>query len=237
MNDPIDDLEAHLTRAALRRPAARMHARRWRWAAGLVIALSVSVPAAASVDLLDRLVRAGPPAPRDSAPASTPAVAARTSAADGAALGVATYRNAEGHLCAAFGHADARGRLVDRRGTEIPFKEAGNCTMRPDPAAVNVTSQFDDPTTPGNERSLIVWGLAADDVDEIYFNDRGLVSRPGRDGAFIVRLPADHGKVVLTLRRSDGTEQKLSLPSPPDLDDLNRRLKSGEIPRHHVGGP
>lgn len=54
MTDPIDDLEVKLTDAAQRRLAARVRRHRWRWGAGIVVALGVSVPAAASVDGLWR---------------------------------------------------------------------------------------------------------------------------------------------------------------------------------------
>lgn len=238
MNDPIDELEANLTQAARRRQAVRTHSRRWRWAAGVLIALGVAVPAAASVDLLHRvgISSGGPP---ESTPASTPAVAAQTAAAGGADLGVATYRNADGRLCAAFGHVGANGQLVDRTGAETPFRDGGDCTMRRDPVAVRVASQFDDPSTPGDDRSLIVWGLAADNVEkiEIIVGEHHRVTAPGRDGAFIVSTPRTQVEVVLTLRRSDGNEHKLTLPAAPNLDELNSRLKKGEIPRHQPGGP
>ena len=205
---------------------------------GVVVALGVCVPAAASVYLPDR-VGVGSGGPPDSTPASTPAVAAQTEAAGGGELGVATYRNADGRRCAAFGHVGADGRLVDRTGAEVPFHDGGDCTMRRAPVAVHVGSQSNDPTTPGNDRSLIVWGLAADDVEEIEIavGDERRVTRPGRDGAFIVSTPPTHGEVVLTLRRSAGNQHKLTLTPAPNLDELNRRLKNGEIPRHEPGGP
>ena len=238
MNDPIDDLEAKLTQAARRRQAVRTHSRRWRWAAGVVVALGVSVPAAASVDLLDRVgVRSG--GPPDSTPATTPAVVARTGAAGRGELGVATYRNADGRLCAAFGHISAEGRLVDRTGAEIPLREGGDCTMRRDPVAVHVVSRFDDPTTTRDDRSLIVWGLAADDVEqiELVIGDQRRVTTPGQHGAFITSMTPTQGNVVLTLRHSDGNKQRLTLPPAPNLHELNKKLKNGEIPHHQEGGP
>lgn len=236
MSDPIDDLEAMLTKAARRRHAPRRRGRRWRWGAGVAVALGVAVPAAASVDLI---VGIGPGAPPDSTPASAPNVDADTRAAGGGELGVATYRNAEGLLCAALGDAAANGRLIDRRGRDLLMGEVGDCTMRPEPVAVKVHSQADDPATPGNERSLVVWGLAADSVEEIEIvvADETRVAIPGPDGAFVATLPPAPGRVALTIRQSDGSEEMLALPPAPDLDELNRQLRAGEIPKHVKGGP
>ncbi|MCA1678541.1 MAG: hypothetical protein LC777_06140 [Actinobacteria bacterium] len=112
--------------------------------------------------------------------------------------------------------------------------------MRAQPVAVHVTAQFDDPATARNEAALIVWGLADDSVDEIEMivgGDERRVSPPGRDGAFIAAMPPTLGNVTLILRRSDGDRQTLSLPPAPDLAELNRKLRNGEIPRHEKGGP
>lgn len=200
--------------------------------------LGASVVAVSQGESQDPVATAGPAAPPDSAPASGPAVVARTSAAGGGELGVATYRNSAGNLCAAFGRMGAAG-LVDRRGRGAPFKEVGDCTMRPVPVAVQVTSQADDPTTKGDDRSVIIWGLAANDVNgiDISVGNQRQTSRPGRDGAFVASMPPTPGNVLLTLHRSDGSEQKLTLPPAPDIDGLNAQLKAGEIPRHKEGGP
>ena len=177
--------------------------------------------------------------PPDSSPASKPAVAAQTTAVAGGEIGVATYRNSDGRLCAAYGHVSADRRLVDRRGAGIPFSEGGDCTMRRNRIAVHVSSHIDDPTTRRDDRSVTVWGLAADDVEriEIIIDDQRRATTPGRDGAFIVSLPPTQGAVVLKLRRPDGDDETLTLPPAPDLDELNRQLNNAGSPRHAPDGP
>lgn len=50
-------------------------------------------------------------------------------------------------------------------------------------------------------------------------------------------MPPQQGSVVLTLHKSDGNQEKLALPPAPDIDEVNRQLKAGEIPHHAEGGP
>lgn len=164
--------------------------------------------------------------PPDSNPVAAPAVAARANTRGGGELGVATYRNQAGQLCAALGLVDS-GELRDHRGRAVPFDQAGNCTMRPNPVAVQVIQQADDPTTASDERSLIVWGLTTDAVERVEVAVGGLrESVPsGRDGAFIASLPPQQGQITLTLRRSGGPQEQLTLPAPPDIAELNKLLK------------
>lgn len=121
----------------------------------------------------------------------------------------------------------------------IPFAAVGDCTMRPDPVAVQVASQADDPTTTGNDRSLIVWGLAAHSVDtiEILAGDEHRILKPGRDRAFVASMPPTQGNVEFTLRQSDGKIEKLTLPPAPDLEEINAQMKAGEIPRTKKAAP
>ncbi|MDQ3676320.1 MAG: hypothetical protein M3401_05865 [Actinomycetota bacterium] len=104
---------------------------------------------------------------------------------------------------------------------------------------IQVTSQGADPTADGDERAIIVTGVAADDVDElvVVVGDQQRVSRSGPRGAFTATLPPREGDIVLTAHRSDGTHNTLTLPPAANLDDLNRRLRNGQIPRHQPGGP
>ncbi|MGH2840942.1 MAG: hypothetical protein ACRDKY_08985 [Solirubrobacteraceae bacterium] len=179
-----------------------------------------------------------PLVPPDSAPASKPSIVARTSTIGGGQLGVATYRNASGRLCAAFGRAKEEA-LVDRRGKAVAIGDTGDCTMRPDPVAVHVIAQADDPTYTDDVRSLVIWGLAASSVETIEIAvgpDRRALT-PGRDGAFVLSLPPNQGNVEFTLRESNGRSETLAVPPAPDIDEINAQLKAGRIPLHQDGGP
>lgn len=162
----------------------------------------------------------------DASPRAAPRVAARAPAAGGGDIAVATYRNNTGRLCAAFGQAQDD-ELRDRRGRQVPFDQAGNCTLHADPVAVQVVQRADDPVTAVDERSVVIWGLAADTIDaiQVTLGDGRASMAPGRDGAFIASLPPRQDNVVLTLSSSDGAHEQLTLPPPPDLAELNRRLR------------
>ena len=170
----------------------------------------------------------GPP---DSTPVGRPTVAARAPAHAGRQLAVATYRNKDGRVCAALG-LENNGELRDRRGRALPLDQGGDCTMRPQPVAVQVIQQANDPTTPGDERSIIVWGLAAKDVSGVdaAVGDQHQTATPGRDGAFVASLAPRQGQVKLTLSRTSQAPEQIILPAPPDITELNRRLKDGSIP-------
>lgn len=168
----------------------------------------------------------------ETSPVTAPVVAARTQVRGGGDLAVATYRNQAGQLCAAFGLVED-GELRDRRGRAVPVDQVANCTMRPNPVAVQVIQQGDDQATAGDERAVVVWGVATNGVDRIQVavgDERESVA-PGRDGAFIASVPPGQDQVVLTLHRSDREQEQLTLPPPPDLAELNKILKQ-RVPDH-----
>lgn len=160
----------------------------------------------------------------DSAPASTPSVEARTNARGGGQVGVATYRNSVGQLCAAFGRSD-EGQLVDLRGRAVPLERTGSCDLSIEPLTVQLINQADDPSTPGDEESLFLWGVAprgARAVEYSVGSERG-TRTPTRDGAFVAALPPQSASTAsFKVRRGDGKETTLTLAMPPALEALPR---------------
>jgi hypothetical protein len=197
--------------------------------AGLVVASGVVLGGTAIV-IGDEapLPRPGEPAP-DATPARAPAVAAVTEVA-GQSLGVATYRNRDGRVCAASGFVDGD-RLVGHGGRPLPYGDAGNCSLRPDPVAVQVVS-----FRAGAVPVTVVWGLASDDAERVRVHIGASTDEiePGRDGAFVAAAEAAGDPVRIDVERPDRAEVTVDLPAPPDLDEITAGARRHD--RARAGG-